>query len=145
MESLYELFEKTLTCKSYYNIEIIPHKLFSYSESHTNCKKFIVDHFIKGGKERVLDTEFRTIYEVSGKHEHTVKRFKKLTAREVLENVSIEQIGRQIRVEWTDKIEQQPEFLKWMKNITTAKDWMLVDVSTCKQKEDWCYVTIDCK
>lgn len=75
MESLYELFEKTLPHKSYYDIEIIPHELFSYSESHANCKRFIDAHFNKGGKERVLDTEFRTFYEVSGKHEHTVALF----------------------------------------------------------------------
>lgn len=72
-----------------------------------------------------------------------VKRFEQLSAREVLENVSIELSGSRIRIAWTEKIRQQSEFWKWMENISTVKDWMQVDVSPCRQEGEWCYVTIN--
>lgn len=72
-----------------------------------------------------------------------VKRFEQLTARGVLENISIEPSGSRIRIAWTEKIKQQPEFWKWMENISNMKNWMQVDVSPCRQEGEWCYVTID--
>lgn len=72
-----------------------------------------------------------------------VKRFEQLTAQEVLENISIEQLDGGIQIAWTEKIKQQPEFWKWIENISTVKDWMQVDVSSCRQEDTWCYVTIN--
>lgn len=73
-----------------------------------------------------------------------VKRFGELMVREVLENVSIEPVGgNKVKIAWTDTIKQQPEFLTWMKNISDIKNWMLVNVSDCKQEGEWYYVTID--
>lgn len=72
-----------------------------------------------------------------------VKRFEQLTAREVLENISIELSDSRIQIAWTEKIKQQPEFKTWMGNITTVNDWMQVDVSTYKKEGEWDYVTIN--
>jgi hypothetical protein len=71
-----------------------------------------------------------------------VKRFKKLSAREVLENVSIEAENGEITIAWTDKMKKQADFWDWMKNISTMKDWMQVDVSSCEREGEWCYVTV---
>ena len=73
-----------------------------------------------------------------------VKRFAHLTAREVIENISIDgSCKQQIQIAWNNRIKQEPEFWKWMENIFNMKDWMQVDVSLCRQKGEWCYVTID--
>jgi hypothetical protein len=71
-----------------------------------------------------------------------VKRFKKMSAREVLENVSIEAENDEITIAWTDKMKKQADFWDWMKNISTMKDWMQVDVSSCEREGEWCYVTV---
>lgn len=76
-----------------------------------------------------------------------VKRFTALTAREVLDNISIELEARnneknQIRIAWKEKIKNQVEFWTWMKNISSMSDWMKVDVSSCVKVEEWCYITI---
>lgn len=71
------------------------------------------------------------------------KRFGRMTAREVLDNISVERIaGGEIRIAWTDLIKRQPEFWTWMGNISGMKDWMQVDVSPCRKEEDWCYIII---
>ena len=73
-----------------------------------------------------------------------VKRFSKLSAKEILENISIEMINRnQIKVGWSARIKQEPEFWLWMKNISDLKGWMQVNVSICRQESEWCYITID--
>lgn len=76
-----------------------------------------------------------------------VKRFSKLSARKVLKNVSIEIVESEdmngIRIAWSDEIKQQPEFWTWMKNISSMKDWMQVNVSPCRREGEWCSVTID--
>jgi hypothetical protein len=70
-----------------------------------------------------------------------VKRFKKLSALEVLKNVSIEAKNREITIAWTARIKEQADFWDWMKNISTLKDWLRVDVSACKQDGE-CTITI---
>lgn len=77
-----------------------------------------------------------------------VKKFDKLTVREVLENISIEQNTiadeeKQIRVAWTNKIKRQSEFWLWMKNISNMAEWMRLEISPCNKEGEWCYVTID--
>jgi len=73
-----------------------------------------------------------------------VKRFSRLSAYEVLENISIKVTGdKSIRIAWNEIIKKESSFWDWMKNISGLKDWMLVDISQCQQEDDWCFVTIN--
>lgn len=76
-----------------------------------------------------------------------VKRFNMLTAREVLENISVElekgNDGKnKMQVAWKEKIKMQSNFEIWMKNIASMSEWMKVEVSSCNKEGDWCYITI---
>lgn len=73
-----------------------------------------------------------------------VKRFTKMSAYDVLNNISVEKHSENgIRIAWNDRIKQETDFWTWIKNITGMKDWMKLDISPCKQEGDWCYVTVD--
>lgn len=73
-----------------------------------------------------------------------IKRFLPLAAKSTLENVSIWKIGnRQIGVAWNNRLKQEPKFQKWMESIYSMEDWMQVDISPCRQRGEWCDVTID--
>lgn len=72
------------------------------------------------------------------------KRFSNLTARSTLENVSIWSMGNhQLQIAWSNRLKQELQFRNWLESIYGMRDWMQVDISPCRQREEWCYVTVD--
>lgn len=71
-----------------------------------------------------------------------VKRFRHLTPFEILRNIDIVTTESGIKIIWTERIKEQPEFFIWAESIRTLSDWMGVTVSTCKCEDRWCSLTI---
>jgi len=110
-----------------------------------NYKKYHLEELIMDSQEKLLSIEEYPLHFMLCLFDsiEPVKRFSKLTAREVLENISIKLINvDEVKIGWNDRIKCEQDFWSWMKNISSMKDWMKVDISACKQEDNWCYLVI---
>ena len=71
-----------------------------------------------------------------------VKRFSGMSAKEVLENISMVQKEKTIQITWSDELKKQDGFWDWMKNISSLEKWMNVQVSSCEAGYDGCGLSI---
>lgn len=133
---------------------IICHNLWTAHESN----KILVDKYREYGlDELIIDSEDKKLsFDKYPLHFmlclldsiEPVKRFKNLSPRTILKNITIELVSnkkmcRKIRISWSDNLKTDIGFWDWMKNIYSLPEWMQVRVSSCNRENDRCSLEIE--
>ena len=64
------------------------------------------------------------------------------SAKDVLQNIFIENALDKITIGWNKEIKNQPLFFKWIGDISELQKWLSVNVSEYYHKDEMCYIDI---